>query len=118
LLIYRDQQLTIERPVEIRQQSVLEEAEKPEFELKERTVTGLKLTEGLGVTETGTKLFEDVDWNEQRGAAAGEGIMGMLACYEEILKEKGFCVAKLTAWFLQIIYRDWRIATCIVGHRI
>jgi len=34
------------------------------------------------------KVFEDTDWNEQRAAATGRGIMRMLACYEEILKEK------------------------------
>jgi hypothetical protein len=111
LLIYRDQQLTIERPVEIRQQSVLEEAEKPEFEHKERPVTGLKLTEGLGVTETGTKLFEDVDWNEQRGATAGEGIMGMLACYKEILKEKGFPCNVIPSMFLYILHTFMRLTS-------
>jgi hypothetical protein len=32
-------------------------------------------------------VFEDTDWNEQRAAAIGRGIM-MLACREEILTEK------------------------------
>jgi hypothetical protein len=35
----------------------------------------LNLTEGLG---TGIKVYEDTDWNRQRAAAAGRGIMRCL----------------------------------------
>ena len=38
-------------------QSALEEAEEPEPESEERTVTVLKLTGGFGLTEAGIKLF-------------------------------------------------------------
>jgi hypothetical protein len=31
-------------------------------------VTGLKLTEGLGLIEAGVKVFEDIDSNEHRAA--------------------------------------------------
>jgi hypothetical protein len=46
------------------------------------------LTEGLGVTEAGIKVSEDNDWNEQRAATAGQGIVRMLACCEAMLKER------------------------------
>ena len=42
--------------------------------------------EGLGATEAGTRVSEDVDWNELR--AAGQGIMRSVAYCEEVLKEK------------------------------
>ena len=45
-------------------------------------MTVLKLTEGLGLTEAGIRVFEDINWNVQRAAATGQGIC------EEILKEK------------------------------
>jgi hypothetical protein len=43
--------------VEFRKQSVVEEAEEPEPEPKERTMAVLKLTERLGVTEAGINEF-------------------------------------------------------------
>jgi hypothetical protein len=46
----------------------------------------LKLTEWLGLNETGIKVFVDKDWAEYRAAATGQAITGMLACCEEILK--------------------------------
>jgi hypothetical protein len=46
-----------------------------------------KLTEGLGCTEAGTKLFEDIDSKEQQAAATRRRIMRMLACCEKIMKE-------------------------------
>ena len=42
-------------------------------------MTVFKLAEGLGLTEAGIKMSEDIDWNEQRVAATGEGIMRVLA---------------------------------------
>ena len=39
----------------------------------------LKLTEGLGLTEAGVKVFEDVGWKERRVASTGQGIVRMLA---------------------------------------
>jgi hypothetical protein len=42
----------------------------------------LTLTEGLGLTEAGIRLFDDINWIGQRAAATGQGIC------DEILKEK------------------------------
>jgi hypothetical protein len=39
----------------------------------------VELIEGFGVTQAGIKLFEDNDWNEQRAATTGQGIVRMLA---------------------------------------
>jgi Zn-dependent M16 (insulinase) family peptidase len=60
LLKSRDQELTLDDLVEIRKQSALVEAAgpEPEPESEERTVRALKLTEGLGLTEGGIKVFE------------------------------------------------------------
>jgi hypothetical protein len=33
-------------------------------------------------------MSEDNEWNEQRAATAGQGVVTMLACCEEILNEK------------------------------
>ena len=52
-----------------------------------RTVTVLKSTEWLGLIEAGVKVLADTDWSKQR-AGTGQGIIMMLACCEEILKEK------------------------------
>jgi len=45
------------------------------------------LTEGLGLTEVGLEVSEDSDWKEQQAAAAGLGIVRLLAGYGEMLKE-------------------------------
>ena len=42
----------------------------------------------IGVNEDGIEVFDDVDWNEQRAAATGMGVMGVLPCYEDILETK------------------------------
>jgi hypothetical protein len=60
LLNSYDQELALNDLVEIRKQSALEEAEEPEPVPKVRTMTVTKLTEGLGVTETGIKALEDI----------------------------------------------------------
>ena len=61
--------LTIDHLVEIRKQSTIEAAEEPEPEHepepKERTMTVVKLTEGLGLTGAGIKVCGDIDWYEQ-----------------------------------------------------
>jgi len=41
-------------------------------------MTVLKLTEGLGLSEAGIKVYEDTDWNRHRAAADGRGIMRCL----------------------------------------
>ena len=52
-----DLELRLNRHVEIRKPISLEEAEGPEPEPKERTMTGLKLTVGLGLTEAVIKVY-------------------------------------------------------------
>jgi hypothetical protein len=73
---------------EICKQSALEEAEGPEPEPKERTMTVLKLVEGLGLIEAVIVVFEDNDCNERGTARTGQGILRMHACCEEILEKK------------------------------
>jgi hypothetical protein len=69
------QGLTLCRLFQIQKQSAVEDAEDPEPESKERTVTVLKLTEGLGLTEAGVKVFEDVGCKKRRAASTGQEII-------------------------------------------
>jgi hypothetical protein len=69
--------------LEMGSKALLEKLRKPE----ERTVTVWYLTVGVGLTDTGIKVFEDLDSNEQQAATTVREIMRMLA-YQEILKEK------------------------------
>ena len=73
-----DLELRLNSPVDIRKQDAHEEGEGPEPEPRERTMAVLKLTEGLGLTEVGIKVFVDTDWTGHRAAAAGRGIMRCL----------------------------------------
>jgi hypothetical protein len=84
-LNFNDQEFRLNSAVEIRKPSSLEEGEGTEPELKKRTMTVLKLTEGLGLTEAGIRVCEDTDWNRQRSAAVGRGITRCLLD-QEILK--------------------------------
>jgi hypothetical protein len=59
----------------------------------------LKLTEGLGISEAGINVFEDIDLNEQQAAATRQGIMTMLAHYDKILKEKQMSLSCQTPVF-------------------
>jgi len=61
-----DQDLTLNHLVEIRKQSTLEEAEEPESQPRERNMSITVLTEGLGLTGAGIKVFEDNDSNKHR----------------------------------------------------
>jgi len=45
------------------------------------------LAQGFELTEAGIKISEDMEWNEQRVATTGQGIMSLLASCGEILKE-------------------------------
>ena len=82
-------------------------------------MTVWKLAEWLGVTEPGIRVFEDNDLNEQRAATTGQVIVRMLVYCEESLKEKKRSVSlDFSVSFLQVIFRDSCIATCIAGHRI
>jgi hypothetical protein len=82
-----DQKLTLDYFIEILKQNALQEPEQPVPEPKNTTMTFQKLTEGLRVIETGIKMLEDGDSKGHRAAKTRQGIR-MLACYEEILKEK------------------------------
>jgi len=46
-------------------------------------MTVSKFTEGLGFIETATKLLDDSDSNKQRAETIRQGIIRMLACYDE-----------------------------------
>jgi len=72
-----DQKLMLEDSAGIRKHSALEEhedAEEPGTALNERTMTALKLTEGLLLIEAHVKVLEDVDSKEQRAATTRQGI--------------------------------------------
>jgi hypothetical protein len=96
LLYFHDQELTVDNLLETRKQSALLEAEdselKPEPEpdpgTQGRAITVSKLTECLGLNETCIKVFEDVYPKGQQAATIIQGIMRILAWYEEILQEK------------------------------
>jgi len=81
LLNSHGQKRTLNNPIEIQMQSTLEEDVEPERhpEPKKRTVPVAQWTEGLGLIEAGTMVFEHIDWNVQPAAAAtGRGIVGHL----------------------------------------
>jgi hypothetical protein len=79
LLKFHEQKPSLDYLVEIQKHSALEEAEQPEPGPKERTMAVLKLTEWLGLTEAGIKVFVDNEWNEKGAAATGQGIVRMSA---------------------------------------
>jgi hypothetical protein len=56
LLSSLDQKPTLNILIKFQKQRALEEAEKPEPVSKERTMTVLKFTEGLGLTEAATRV--------------------------------------------------------------
>jgi len=57
LLSSLDQKPTLNHLIKFQKQRALEGAEKPEPESKERTMTVLRFTEGLGLTEAGIRVF-------------------------------------------------------------
>lgn len=67
----------------------LEEAEEPELEPEERTMTVLKLIEGLGLNDAGIKVIKDIDLSDQQRATSRQGITRMWIFCDEILKKKG-----------------------------
>ena len=84
------------RLVQIPKQSAREDAEEREPEPQERTVTVLKLTEGLGLTEVAIKVFEGVGWKERSVASTGQGIVRIRAGWlGGDLKEKRSLSARL-----------------------
>jgi hypothetical protein len=103
---------------EICKQSALEEAEGPEPESKERTVTVLKLAEGFGLTEAVISVFEDINCNAKGTARTGQGNRRMRACCEEILKKKEMSLSatfqcKVSLKYLhELVYRRRRHWYC------
>jgi len=57
LLSSLDQKPTLNHLIKFQQQSALEEAEEPEPESKERTMTVLELNKVLGLTGAGIRVF-------------------------------------------------------------
>jgi len=91
-----------------------DEAEEPEPEHKKRIMMALKFTEGLGFTEAGVTEFKDVDWSEQGAPTSRQRITRMRVCCQEILKEEEvFVLPYVSDLFLQVIFRDTCITTCI-----
>jgi hypothetical protein len=80
---------------------------------EERTMTVWNVTEGGGLTETGIKVFEGTDSNEQRAVTTAREPMRMLA-YQEILKERKRSLFRQT-WFLQGIFRDPKSPFLLLG---
>jgi len=48
----------------------------------------LKSIEGLGLTEYGNKMSEDIDSKDQREATTTQGTTRVLLCCDEILMER------------------------------
>jgi len=46
------------------------------------------LTDGLGLTEAGVNVFEDVGWKEQQAASTGQGIVRMCVGWEVICRRR------------------------------
>jgi len=65
------------------------------------------LTEWLGLTEIGIKVFVDSDWNEKGAAATGQEIMVMFACCEEILKGEKRALFRQTS-VLDFFKTSWK----------
>jgi hypothetical protein len=61
-----DQELTVGHLVEIRKQNAIEEVEELQPEPRERAIIVLTLTVVLGLTATGIKVFEGIDWIDCR----------------------------------------------------
>jgi hypothetical protein len=59
------------------------------------------------VTEAGIKVFEDVDWKDERAATNGLGIVRKLASCEENVNEKNGVLSRQTA-FLDFFYLSSR----------
>jgi hypothetical protein len=78
------------------------------------------MTEWLGLAETGIKVFVDNGWNYKGAAATGEGIMGMHACCEEILKGRKRALFRQTSVleFFKISWQFLHLKLSFVCHFI
>jgi hypothetical protein len=75
LLECHDQLLTLDGLVEIREQNFLVKVDAPDAQSTKRTTTVSKATKELELAEFGTRMFNDVEWNEQRTATTRKGII-------------------------------------------
>ena len=64
-LLNSHDEFMLDHLVETRKQSPLKQVEEPEPEPKERTLRFLKLAESSGISESGFRIFEDTESNEQ-----------------------------------------------------
>lgn len=107
------QELTLSDLFEISKPGAGEKSVEAEPESEERSMTVSKLFEGLGLTEVGHQgLWVTLIRKSNEQPIAGEGIMRMLACCEEILKEE------MWTFFRQISLTVTSSSgtTCIAGH--
>jgi hypothetical protein len=81
-----NQKLTLGNLVELRKKSTLKEAENPEREPKEMTMTFSQLKEGIRMFQAGSRMLEDTASKVQGSATTILGIMKLFACIEEVLK--------------------------------
>jgi len=77
LLNSDDQEPIQENLVQFRKPYALCEAEDPGFQLRQRTMRVLNLSDRLRVTEAAIRLFADNDSNKERATAAGQRIVRM-----------------------------------------
>jgi hypothetical protein len=76
------------------------------------------LTAGLGLAEAGIKALQNINSKGQRPAITREGIMRMIACKKEILKEKNRSLSRQISVFVSSSYLQSLVITAsIVGHR-
>lgn len=89
LLDSHNQELTIDELIKMREQE--EDIENLDsldpVQLEDQMTVG-NLTEALSSIEKGLTILESIDSNEERISVTKQGIKKLLACYEEILREK------------------------------
>jgi len=103
----KEQEPILKYLVEFRKQNALNEFEVPEPEPIYRTMSVLKLTEGLRMSEAGISLSADTDCKEQRAAATGQKLRGyFISCYERVLKSVVSDSFTVSSSHTQIFCRD------------
>jgi hypothetical protein len=74
-----NQKLTLENLVELRKESTLEEAEDPEREPKEMTMTFSRVKDEIRMIQAGIRMLEDTATKEQRSVTTIQGITKLFA---------------------------------------
>ncbi|CAH0719439.1 unnamed protein product, partial [Brenthis ino] len=89
LLDSHNQELTIDELIEMREHDQdIEQTDSLDPVESENQMTISNLTEGLSTIEKGLQILEKIDSNEERVSTTKREIKKLLACYEEILREK------------------------------